>query len=119
VSAAIRVYVAHPYTGRERYAYETAQDFCAYAWRRGWHPYSPIAQWHPVATRFGLPMDAASWADLNARELRMSDAVAVLMLTGWQTSVGVAMELGWAEVEGKPVRWFERTHQDGWIEVPR
>ncbi|MBK8909171.1 MAG: DUF1937 family protein [Rhodospirillales bacterium] len=112
-----RLYVAHPYTGQEDDAYHAALWFCACAFRRGWHPYSPIVHWHVIAASHNLPTDAATWAGINERELRQSDALAVLKLTGWQNSEGLRMELAWAELYGLPVRWFEWTHQAGWIEV--
>jgi hypothetical protein len=73
-----------------------AGDAAAWLWREGYAAYSPIAHWHEIAIRNGLPTNANAWIDLNRREMVASDAVAFLHLDGWRDSAGMAMEKEWA-----------------------
>ncbi len=65
--------------------------------------YSPIAHCHPIAVRTGLPRDWSFWQKLDHDMIRGASAVWVLQLPGWETSKGVAAEIGIATELGIPV----------------
>lgn len=96
----IRVFVSSPYSHPNPVVMadraRIAGDACAWLWRQGYAAYSPIAHWHEISLRNGLPTNANAWIDLNRRELAASDAVAFLSIEGWQDSAGMAMEREWA-----------------------
>jgi hypothetical protein len=96
----IRVFVSSPYSHSEPFVMaeraSIAGDAAAWLWREGYAAYSPIAHWHEISLRNGLPTNANAWIELNRRELAASDAVAFLHLPGWQDSAGMAMEREWA-----------------------
>lgn len=73
-----------------------AGDACAWLYREGYLPMSPIVHWHHATIRNGLPTNALAWRDWNCRWIMASDAVAFLHIPGWQDSQGMAYEREWA-----------------------
>jgi len=67
---------------------------------------SPIAFSHPVA-KYGLPTDWAYWADYDSWCLEVCDELWVLMLIGWEDSVGVTAEIELATQLGMPIRYIK------------
>ena len=101
-------YVASPYSARcphvRQMRANQAMAFSAWLWRKGLcYPLSPISTWHEAATRCDLPTDAASWTACNRAYFDACAVMYLLKLDGWQTSVGVEMELRWAQDRGLPV----------------
>ena len=68
--------------------------------------YSPIAHTVPIA-RFGLPDGYEFWREYDHEILRRMDKLVVLMLDGWETSVGVQDEIAFMTELGKPVEYLE------------
>jgi nucleoside 2-deoxyribosyltransferase len=66
--------------------------------------FSPISHSHPL-TEHGLPGDWSFWQRCDRAFLERCDEVVVLMLDGWEASLGVAEEIRLAEEWGKPVRF--------------
>lgn len=87
--------------------YEDVMDACAELARRGHVPFSPIAHWHPIAQRHKLPTDAKFWEDYNMCVLLRCDSLIILQLEGWRESVGVEMEIKFAESNGIPSYTYE------------
>jgi hypothetical protein len=67
--------------------------------------FSPIAYSHPLVDH-GLPGDWSFWQRYDRELLARCDEVVVLMLDGWQDSVGVREEIRIARELGKPVRYL-------------
>lgn len=99
------IYIASPYsspsTETRVWRFEKVQHFNAVLIQSGQVAYSPIAHLHPLAEQHELPTDAAWWEFFNRSIFERCDSIALLMLPGWQTSIGVAMEIGWAAELGK------------------
>ena len=74
--------------------------------RDGHIVFSPIVHSHPLVA-FGLPTAWPAWERIDRSFLERCDEVAVLMLDGWDQSVGVRAELRIARELGKPVRFLE------------
>jgi len=87
-----------------------AGDACAWLYREGYLPVSPIVHWHHAAIRNGLPSCANAWIDWNRRWLEAADAVAFLHIDGWENSAGMAMERQWAHEAGIREIWVEPYH---------
>lgn len=68
--------------------------------------FSPIAHGHPIA-QHGLPADWTFWEPFDREHLERSDEVVLLMLDGWQESVGVQAEIQIARELGKPIRYLD------------
>ena len=67
--------------------------------------FSPIAHSHPLA-QHSLPGNWQFWEQYDRKFLERCDEVVVLMLDGWEESVGVQAEIRIARELGKPVRYL-------------
>jgi len=119
----IRVYIASPYShadaGMRLHRANAALAYAAWLWQiRAMHPFSPIAHWHHGVEPLGLPSHADPWISYNRRELRISEALHVLCIPGWQESQGVAWEIGWARDWGKPITLATPSAANGYDLIP-
>lgn len=102
------IYLASPYSHPDfavrEARFRAACRAAAELMRAGHVVLCPVAHSHPL-TAFGLPTDWSYWERCDREFLRRCDEVAVLMLDGWQASVGVQAEIRYAQELGKPVRY--------------
>ncbi len=102
------IYLAGPYTHPD--AAVRAQRFqavCRVAARlllRGEPVFSPVVHGHPLVA-CGLPTDWSFWSPFCRKYLEACQQVVVLMLDGWEESVGVLAEIEIADSLGKPI-WY-------------
>lgn len=104
------IYLASPYSHpdpavRER-RFRAACQAAAALVRDGHAVFSPIAHSHALVEH-GLPMDWSFWEVHDRHHLRHCDEVVVLMLIGWEASVGVREEVRIACEMNKPVRYID------------
>ena len=69
--------------------------------------FSPIVYGHEMAKKHALPTDAGWWARFNMEMLRKCDGCYVLHLPGWDTSVGVKLELNVCRILRIPVFHYQ------------
>jgi len=69
--------------------------------------FSPISHTHPIAVQCQLPKGWEFWAEYDRSFIEWADEVQVLMLAGWERSVGVCAEMKIANEIGKPVFMIE------------
>jgi nucleoside 2-deoxyribosyltransferase len=104
------IYLASPYSHPDpsvrEHRFRTACQAAASMLRDGHIVFSPIVHSHPLVA-FGLPTAWAAWERIDRAFLERCDELAVLMLDGWDQSVGVQAELRIARELGKPVRFLE------------
>lgn len=103
------IYLASPYSHsnpavREA-RFQAACRATAELMRAGHVVLSPIVLTHPL-TAFGLPTDWSYWERCDSELLRRCDELAVLMLDGWQRSVGVKAEIKLAAELAKRVSFL-------------
>ncbi len=103
------IYLASPYSHpdpavREQRFHAACQAAVALL-HAGRVVFSPIAHSHPLA-QHGLPGNWHFWERYDRAFLELCDEVVVLMLDGWQESVGVQAEIRIARELGKPVRYL-------------
>lgn len=102
-------YLASPYTCSDpevrRWRFEAACRAAAELISQGKIVFSPIAHSH-VICQYGIPLDWQYWQKHDRRYLEVCDEVIVLMLDGWQESVGVQAEIAIAWELGKPVSFL-------------
>lgn len=103
------IYLASPYshpdaTVRERRFREVCRA-AACMLRAGHSVFSPIVHGHPLVAH-GLLTDWGFWEPFDRRHIERCDEVVVLMLEGWEESVGVAAEVRIAGELGLPVRYL-------------
>lgn len=102
------IYLASPYSHPDPAIRERRfRDACRAAvvlLRAGNAVFSPIAHSHPLVEH-GLPTEWSFWERIDREHLGRCDEVVVLMLDGWEESVGVRGEIRIAREMGKPM-WF-------------
>lgn len=109
------VYLASPYTDPdkaiEQERFEDAQLYVARNVRSDHVLFSPIVYCHELAKLGSMPGNAAFWFEFNFHMLMACDKVVVLQLNGWDKSIGVAAEIAYANVHGKPVEFAQPVHR--------
>lgn len=105
------IYVASPYSSSsetERFQrYLQVREFCWLQMEQGKTLISPIVYGHQYARDFNAPTDAASWHTFNHELFLRCDEMYVLRLRGWEDSIGVQLEMRWADRAGKPITYFD------------
>lgn len=104
------IYLASPYTSEDPFLMEerylrTCKVLCDYLIAGLW-TYSPIVHCHELAKIGGLPKDSAFWRDYDFHMIDRSEALHVLRLDGWTTSVGIAEEIKHANRREIPVKYI-------------
>ncbi len=104
------IYLASPYSHPDpavrELRFREACRAAAALLRAGHAVFSPIAYSHPLVAH-GLPTDWSFWERHDREHLGRCDEVLVLMLDGWEESVGVREEIRIAREMGKPVRFLD------------
>jgi hypothetical protein len=103
------IYVAAPYSDPDlevrKARYRAACAYVASLIGDGLHPISPVVHCHPIAQRHDLPGNWEFWRRYDLSLLRRCDEMHVLMLPGWEESIGVTAEIEAAELMAIPVRF--------------
>jgi len=106
-------YLASPYShpdGSIRLQrYVGVMDAAAWLAQQRLVVYSPIAHWHPIATRHSLGLDAKSWEHINSTMITSATSLTMLLIPGWSESEGMSMELRFARARAMPVYWLKPT----------
>jgi len=101
------IYLASPYTHprptMQEQRYLLVCKYAARLAREGKYVFSPIAHWHPISVREGLPGTWEYWSDYNRELLSRCDALYVLRIDGWKESTGVKGEMVFAVDNGIPI----------------
>lgn len=103
------VYVANPYSHTDfdvmQERYERTAAYVAKRMRKGEVLYSPIVHHHQMAIDHKLPTDWPFWRNIDGNMLSAAKRLCVLMLPGWEKSVGVQAEIAIALSRGMPVEY--------------
>jgi hypothetical protein len=102
------LYLASPYTDADAYVREGRylQALDALHWLLNNHiwTYSPIVHCHEAAKLHdGLPKDFEFWREFNHLMIQNSRALAILQISGWNESKGIADEVGYATALNLPI----------------
>lgn len=105
-------YLASPYTHpsalvREQ-RYLDLRDYAGPLMAIGYYVYAPILNTHPIAGRYGLPMEFEWWEGFNRAFIERSAGVVVADMDGWRESRGVAHEIALARELGLPTYLLTR-----------
>jgi hypothetical protein len=100
-------YLASPYSkypGGMRNAYIRVAGVAAKLIKQGIHVYCPITHTHPMSTHGDISMtDYDTWLALDEQFIGPAKGIIVATLISWETSYGVAWEVGKFREQGKPV----------------
>jgi hypothetical protein len=97
------VYIAQPYSSPSpeirKLRYEAAVYALAHFIRIGVPAFSPIAHSYDAACNYNLGQGYEQWRDVSEAILPACNGFVVLMLTGWQDSIGIREEMKfWLDV---------------------
>lgn len=105
------IYLASPYSHKDPFIREVR-----YLWvmkemglllKGGLHVYSPIVHCHELAKVTDLPREAAFWERYNFVMLAAAEYMYLLMIPGWEESIGCKAEVAEARGRGIPVIQYE------------
>lgn len=122
------IYLASPYSHpmpRIRLArFECVCRAAGVMLNRGHNVLSPIAHTHPIAIIMKLPTGFDFWAELDKAYIDRCDEVWVLMISGWENSIGVRFEIDYATSQGKRVLFVDPSYlgiddiETKWVNAP-
>jgi hypothetical protein len=73
---------------------------------KGYAVYSPITQSHMIKSKVDLPGDWTFWKEHDKRFIDVCDVLFVLMLEGYENSIGVNEEVSYALEQQKEIRFI-------------
>lgn len=92
------IYISAPYSHKDKNVVEkrmsAVYEHFANLMMKGCVPVTPLMA-HAVVTRHPVPSDAAFWEEYSLTLLSRSDKMHVLMIDGWEDSVGVQYEIAY------------------------
>lgn len=104
------IYLAAPYTHHDDVVCDIRARMVTYAaavlTECGLHVYSPLTHGHQLAANAELPTEYWYWQSQCEYHVNACERVAVLMLDGWDESIGVQAEVDIAQRMGKPVSFL-------------
>ena len=105
------LYLATPYSkypGGIREAFEKAAKVTAAFVRENISVYSPIVNSHPLSVHGGIDaMSHEIWLPYNEYMMNKCDALVVVKMFTWESSIGIAHEINWFYNANKPVLYFD------------
>lgn len=95
------MYLASPYSHPDPFVREarflwTMKEMGVFL-KQGTFIYSPIVHCHELAKIADLPKDAKFWEAYNFKMIEAAEELWVLMLPGWDKSLGIADEIKFAK----------------------
>jgi len=100
-------YLATPYSRFPAGLEEAHRQAClaaAECFREGLVVFSPIAHSHAIAFVGGLGGDYETWQHC-AEAMMAAAGLIVVMMEGWEASVGIEAEIQWFRRAGKPIAY--------------
>jgi hypothetical protein len=73
----------------------------------GFNLFEPIARCHHAAKREAFPVDYEFWKTQDRQIIKRSDGIIVLVIPGWDKSIGVKDEIQYGKRLGKKVYYFD------------
>lgn len=104
-------YLACPYSDPNprvrEWRFEQANKAAGWLLKQGYMVFSPISHTHPIATLCNMQLGWEFWADYDRTFLSYSSLLVVLMLMGWENSIGIREELVIAKNLGVPIKYLQ------------
>lgn len=103
-------YLASPYSHENPFVrhirYEIINAIAAQLASQGFLLLEPIASCHNKSLLYKLPAGYEFWKNRDRRLISRSDGIIVVIMPGWQESVGVTDEIEFATSLGLPVHYL-------------
>lgn len=104
-------YIGSPYSKYPGGLVEAFKRVCRVTGRfaqAGVPAYSPIAHTHPIAAEGALdPHDHSIWLPFDGPLMEAARGLVVVMMDGWQDSIGLQFEIDHFKRAGKPVMFID------------
>lgn len=104
------IFVSSPYSHKDPEIVKRRVDqvckFCAKKIAEGFIFFSPIAYGHLMLSYCPMPSDWEFWKNYCEGFLSKCDEMIVLMLPGWQVSIGVQEEIEFATKKNIPISYI-------------
>jgi hypothetical protein len=104
------IYLASPYSDPNpnimQLRYDLVCEACAGLAKMTLVVYSPIAHWHPIATKYNLPKSHHFWRSHNYTMIRLCDQFLILTIDGWEASEGIKDDKKYALGKEKLIRYI-------------
>lgn len=105
------IYIAGPYSHKSKKVSNARERaltlYAAKLITQGLHVWSPITESHQYSKVLGLKGSWDFWSEHDLLMLSKCDELRVLMLDGWDISVGVTAEIAEAKRLGIPIQYIE------------
>lgn len=107
------IYIAVPYSEGNaslelrEYRYNAVTKYAAFLTEEGYQVFSPITQSHPISLLMDKPVTWEYYEKYDTRMLSFCTELHVLMLDGWNNSVGVKKEIELARKFGYNIHYIE------------
>lgn len=106
-------YLALPYTHEDESVMDYRADVSDFVFseltKEGRNIFAPITSCHNVRKKYGLPGIWEYWKELDEQFISICKKVIVLMLPGWEISVGVKCEIELANKYLIPIEYVDPT----------
>lgn len=92
------IYIGCPYTGtddQKQKRYEEVTSFAAKLVESGNIVYSPITHSHPIESRMNKKMSSGEWVKFDAPFMEICNRMIVVMMDGWENSLGLRHEIAY------------------------
>lgn len=73
--------------------------------------YSPIAHWHVIDKLFNGSIGYEDYLASDLKMIELCEELHVLCIDGWKESRGVQLEIEYAKLKGKEVKYFTQNAQ--------
>ncbi len=107
----MKIFVAGPYNHSDdkikEFRFNKITEYCTQLFLNGLSPISPLLIGLNMA-RFGnLPTDTETWKVYSETLLKGCDELHVLMLNGWDISIGIKYEIQEATLRNIPIKFIK------------
>lgn len=100
-------YIASPYTSPDAMVrterYLAAIQYAHFLLSNGIPCFSPIIHYHLISLLWRMPKEFAFWKNYDEAMIKSCNAIRVLMIPGWEESIGVTHEIDFAYSLGKVI----------------
>jgi hypothetical protein len=114
------IYVASPYSDSDEAVVKArllqVTHYTAHLNKIGHVAFSPIVHGHQLAETLNMPTDFDFWQTHCLSFLSVCNEMRVLMIPGWEKSIGVKAEIVYANKNNIPVFYTEITNETEYIE---
>lgn len=105
------IFVSVPYSHPDQLVVQDRvrilSHYCGKLLEEGKWNLSPVTHGTTISRHVKLPMDFNFWQHISYEMLKVCEEMHVLMLEGWEDSIGVLGEINYAKMNNIPIHYVE------------